>query len=103
MFLLEVDVMSREEAGSGSPGPGHGQVLRLRMSPHNVAEVSRVEMLADCPIDHPFFVKDKGECSRQCQSCVFSDNVCFIAGLSRVKYSPSERHSHDKKVDTVRI
>ena len=35
-------------------------VLRLRMSPHNVPEVSRVEMLADCPIDHPFFVKDKG-------------------------------------------
>ena len=30
------------------------------MSPHNVPEVSRVEMLADCPIDHPFFVKDKG-------------------------------------------
>ena len=57
-------MISREEAGDGSPGAGHGQVLRLRMSPHNVAEVSRVEMLADCPIDHPFFVKDKGKCSR---------------------------------------
>ena len=34
---------------------------RLRMSPHNVAESSRVEMMAECPIDHPFFVKDKGE------------------------------------------
>ena len=31
------------------------------MSPHNVAESSRVEMMAECPIDHPFFVKDKGE------------------------------------------
>ena len=31
------------------------------MSPHNVPEASRVEMLADCPVDHPFFVKDKGE------------------------------------------
>ena len=31
------------------------------MSPYNVAESSRVEMMAECPIDHPFFVKDKGE------------------------------------------
>ena len=33
---------------------------RLRMCPHNVPESSRVEMMAECPIDHPFFVKDKG-------------------------------------------
>ena len=56
LFCLQVDIHSRgagDEAGD--------QVLRLRMSPHNVPEVSRVEMLADCPVDHPFFVKDKGE------------------------------------------
>jgi len=38
-------------------------VLRLRMSPNNVPELSKVEMLAECPPDHPFFVKDKGWCS----------------------------------------
>ena len=36
-------------------------MIRMRLSPHNVAESSRVEMMAECPIDHPFFVKDKGK------------------------------------------
>ena len=35
-------------------------IIRMRLSPHNVPESSRVEMMAECPIDHPFFVKDKG-------------------------------------------
>merc|ERR1719273_856845 len=52
-----MDCLPREEEGETST------LLRLRMSPHNVAESSRVEMMADCPIDHPFFVKDKGWCS----------------------------------------
>merc|ERR1719391_620399 len=38
-------------------------VLRFRMSPHSVPEISKVEMLAECSLDHPFFVKDKGWCS----------------------------------------
>lgn len=74
--MCQVDVISREDArgediaASGHTSPGHGQVLRMRMSPHNVAEVSRVEMLADCPIDHPFFVKDKGKMRVVCHvSC----------------------------------
>ena len=56
-----MDVIPREEADSGVLSSGHGQVLRLRLAPHNVPEVSKVEMLADCNIDHPFFVKDKGK------------------------------------------
>ena len=76
--------MAREEHVSGvetinrvDSSSGHGQVLRLRMSPHNVPEVSRVEMLADCPIDHPFFVKDKGKCSLS-SSSVFTKYLGFF-------------------------
>ena len=53
-------MISRDDHSPGDTG--HGQTLRMRMSPHNIPEMSRVEMLADCPIDHPFFVKDKGKC-----------------------------------------
>ena len=91
-------ISSGSEAGEGSPGAG--QVLRLRMSPHNVAEVSRVEMLADCPIDHPFFVKDKGKCLPGHVSHL--SPVCFIAGLDGGKICERCRWQ-DKKVDTVRI
>merc|ERR1719273_1970705 len=51
-----MDCLPREEEGETST------TLRLRMCPHNVPESSRVEMMAECPIDHPFFVKDKGWC-----------------------------------------
>ena len=60
-YYCQVDVISRDEH-SPAGDTGHGQTLRMRMSPHNIPEMSRVEMLADCPIDHPFFVKDKGKC-----------------------------------------
>ena len=60
MHYFQIDVISREDDSNQDLK----SVLRLRMSPHNVPEVSRVEMLADCPIDHPFFVKDKGESLR---------------------------------------
>ena len=40
-----------------------GSCLLLRLSPHNVPDMSRVDMLAECPLDHPFFVKDKGKSS----------------------------------------
>ena len=84
-------MISREEAGDGSPGAG--QVLRLRMSPHNVAEVSRVEMLADCPIDHPFFVKDKGKC--------FPGPLCQ-SPVSRVLYCGIRRGQNMRAVSVAR-
>ena len=88
--------MAREEHVSGvetinrvDSSSGHGQVLRLRMSPHNVPEVSRVEMLADCPIDHPFFVKDKGKCSHPplCSQNIsaFSKHIVTMRSLTAAK------------------
>ena len=61
-FYFQIDVISREDDSrlDNNSNQDLKSVLRLRMSPHNVPEVSRVEMMADCPIDHPFFVKDKG-------------------------------------------
>ena len=93
LVLCQVDVISREDArgediaASGHSSPGHGQVLRMRMSPHNVAEVSRVEMLADCPIDHPFFVKDKGKMRVTCH--VTCDTVwCDVGGKNVTRCPP---------------
>ena len=43
--------------GVGESSKGH-TVLLLRMGPHRVDNAP--DILADCPIDHPFFVKDKG-------------------------------------------
>jgi len=64
LTVVKIDVISREEVGADTnPSQEVKTLLRLRMSPHNVPESSRVEMLAECPIDHPFFVKDKGWCS----------------------------------------
>ena len=62
---MQIEVISREESGSdpaaaAPPGDAVKTLLRLRLSPHAEPERSRVEMLAECPIDHPFFVKDKG-------------------------------------------
>jgi hypothetical protein len=55
-FLLQMELVS-----SGGEEEGGGGSLLLRMSPHNVPDMSRVDMLAECPLDHPFFVKDKGK------------------------------------------
>jgi len=65
LSVVKIDVVPREEGGAREEDkPADAKtLLRLRMSPHNVAESSRVEMMAECPIDHPFFVKDKGWCS----------------------------------------
>ena len=41
----------------GESSKGH-TVLLLRMGAHRVDNAP--DILADCPIDHPFFVKDKG-------------------------------------------
>jgi hypothetical protein len=43
---------------------GEEESLLMRMTPHNVPDMSRVDMLAECPLDHPFFVKDKGRKGR---------------------------------------
>jgi len=64
LTVVKIDVISREEVGADTnTSQDVKTLLRLRMSPNNVPESSRVEMLAECPIDHPFFVKDKGWCS----------------------------------------
>jgi hypothetical protein len=34
-------------------------LLRLRLAPHRMDNTP--EILADCPVDHPFFIKDKGK------------------------------------------
>ena len=34
--------------------------LRLRLAPHRADSQNSTEILADCAIDHPFYVKDKG-------------------------------------------
>ena len=39
--------------------------LRLRLAPHRADSQNSTEILADCAIDHPFYVKDKGWCSAQ--------------------------------------
>lgn len=59
LVLTKVDVVQSDANISTEQKP----VLRLRMSPHNVPDISKVEMLAECALDHPFFVKDKGWCS----------------------------------------
>ena len=97
-------ISSGSEAGDGSPGAG--QVLRLRMSPHNVAEVSRVEMLADCPIDHPFFVKDKGKClPGPCQSPVTRVLYCGIrqGQNMRVVSVARQESRHSQDLETIVI
>jgi hypothetical protein len=48
--------------GGGESSKGH-TVLLLRMGSHRVDNAP--DILADCPIDHPFFVKDKGWSSAQ--------------------------------------
>jgi len=65
LTVVKIDVIPREEGGTREEDkPTDAKtLLRMRLSPHNVAESSRVEMMAECPIDHPFFVKDKGWCS----------------------------------------
>jgi len=65
LTVVKIDVITRESGQEGEIG-GPSEVttlLQLRMSPHNVPDHTRVEMLAKCPLDHPFFVKDKGWCS----------------------------------------
>ena len=58
-----IDAITHGSASSGMEGVGEsskGQtVLLLRMGPHRVDNAP--DILADCPIDHPFFVKDKGK------------------------------------------
>ena len=36
-------------------------LLRLRLAPHRADSNSSTEILADCPLEHPFYVKDKGK------------------------------------------
>lgn len=59
LVLLEYDLNQSEANITIESKP----VLRVMMRPHNVPDVSSVEMVAECPLDHPFFVKDKGWCS----------------------------------------
>ena len=71
LFFFQVDVISRETSPSssekqqqqqmsGEKFPSElGHLLLLRMAPHR-ADTS-TEILAECSLDHPFFVKEKGE------------------------------------------
>lgn len=65
LTVIKLDVISRDSAQEGEQR-GLSEVntlLQMRMSPHNVPDHTRVEMLAKAPLDHPYFVKDKGWCS----------------------------------------
>ena len=87
--IFQIDVISREEvAADTNPSQEVKTLLRLRMSPHNVPESSRVEMLAECPIDHPFFVKDKG---------MFGSGKMLIAFTFSLRYiEPKEQLTSHK-------
>ena len=47
-------------AASASHEPHPMIALRLRLAPHRADSQNSTEILADCAIDHPFYVKDKG-------------------------------------------
>ena len=59
---IDAITQSSSSSVSGIEGVGESSkahtVLLLRMGPHRVDNAP--DILADCPIDHPFFVKDKG-------------------------------------------
>ena len=68
-YILQIDIVTTDTidivqhasslsaAESGETSKVH-TVLLLRMGPHRVDNAP--DILAECPIDHPFFVKDKG-------------------------------------------
>ena len=48
-------------AAAAASSDGHPMIaLRLRLAPHRADSQNSTEILADCAIDHPFYVKDKG-------------------------------------------
>jgi len=47
-----------EEAGATAAAEQQ-QVLRLRMAPHEGD--NSAEIVAECPLEHPFFIKEKGK------------------------------------------
>ena len=70
LYILQIDIVTTDTidivqhasplssvAESGETSKVH-TVLLLRMGPHRVDNAP--DILAECPIDHPFFVKDKG-------------------------------------------
>jgi hypothetical protein len=60
---------------------GEEESLLMRMTPHNVPDMSRVDMLAECPLDHPFFVKDKGRKDRAVDQAVMRIRIRMFLGL----------------------
>jgi hypothetical protein len=66
---------------------GEEESLLMRMTPNNVPDMSRVDMLAECPLDHPFFVKDKGRKDRaedQAGLRIRIRRACFWASWIRI-------------------
>ena len=59
---MQIDVIPREaESAATMTSDGHSMIaLRLRLAPHRADRENSTEILADCAIDHPFYVKDKG-------------------------------------------
>ena len=59
-YVFQIDVIGRD-AHDDSVTPRDATsatLLRLRLSPHRH---DNPDILADCPLDHPFFIKEKGK------------------------------------------
>ena len=64
LLFFQIDVIPREAqpaAAAPESAQEHSMIaLRLRLAPHRADSQNSTEILADCAIDHPFYVKDKG-------------------------------------------
>ena len=80
-------------AGSTEDAPN--TLLRLRLAPHRADSNSSTEILADCPLDHPFYVKDKGRksiCIYGMPSLISSSIFCpLFASDSLISFSNADR------------
>jgi len=69
-------------AAAGEEEERRAPLLRLRLEPH--AGDNSAEILADCPLEHPFFVKEKGESS----SCPLSTGKRGLRTAKRRQFFP---------------
>ena len=59
-YFFQIDVISRESHDSYSDNSSNKEsILRLRLAPHRMDNTP--EILAECSLDHPFFIKEKGK------------------------------------------